>query len=560
MVSTSALTLALSVTTVTAELPIVNLGYARHRAIALNETGDYYNFTNIRYGQSPVGNLRRAAPKAPVSSPNDNITIYDGSEQGGNCPQSFPCWFQIQTAFSEAWNAGEEFDFNSTYASVYADGVCDKPTPEAARPAGETEDCLFLDVYTPRTKGQREHQGPCLVYIFGGGFTGGSKSSFGYNEGSPAGLIDSSRVTGPDGLIYVALNYRLGALGWMFGSEYTAEGGLTNAGLYDQRLALEWVRDNIHLFGGDSDRVTVMGESAGGGSIIMQMTAFGSGEKPPFQQVVTQSAAWEPASAGPELQNQIYKKFLGLLNVASLEEARKLPSQQIIDANHILLASSNYGSVFLGPVVDGAFVPDDPKRLLRDGKVDTSVKIMTTIAADEGLRFAPANITSEADFEQFVALFLNPASESVRAHVRDTVYPPVFDGSLPWTNQRERASVLWAELVSTCNARYLHAATASPGYATLFDVWPALHQGDVPYVFWNDNPLTTSPVNGTVARVTQDYITAFAMTGEPGNRESPALAPYDRTSLLALSGTGFPRVDDPTNNTRCEYWHDATYQ
>lgn len=96
-----------------------------------------------------------------------------------------------------------------------------------------------------------------LVWIYGGGYTTGDKSAL--NGGGPSGLIHRSN----DSIIYVALNYRLGAFGWLSGPTFQ-QNGTANAGLHDQRFALEWVQRYIHLFGGDPGRVTVMGESAGG--------------------------------------------------------------------------------------------------------------------------------------------------------------------------------------------------------------------------------------------------------------------------------------------------------
>ena len=101
-----------------------------------------------------------------------------------------------------------------------------------------------------------------LVWIYGGGYTAGNKNQ------NPAGLIAASGNASNGDVIYVSMNYRLGALGWQAGPSYQAEGGVSNLGLYDQRFALEWVQKYIHLFGGDKDRVTVFGESAGGGSIM----------------------------------------------------------------------------------------------------------------------------------------------------------------------------------------------------------------------------------------------------------------------------------------------------
>jgi carboxylesterase type B len=136
-----------------------------------------------------------------------------------------------------------------------------------------TEDCLFLDVTVPasvlenannryrKRQDWSDHRGGAkvLVWIYGGGYTLGTKDT-----ADGTGLIQRSQEEDGQGLIFVALNYRLGAMGWLSGSSLQAAGGVSNAALYDQRLALEWVAKNIHLFGGDSTQITVMGESAGG--------------------------------------------------------------------------------------------------------------------------------------------------------------------------------------------------------------------------------------------------------------------------------------------------------
>lgn len=95
----------------------------------------------------------------------------------------------------------------------------------------------------------------------------GDKS--GINGGSPAGLLRRSN----NGVIYVSLNYRLGAFGFLSGPTFQSYSNTTaNAGLHDQRFALNWVKQHIHVFGGDPNRVTVFGESAGAGGIMHQIT------------------------------------------------------------------------------------------------------------------------------------------------------------------------------------------------------------------------------------------------------------------------------------------------
>ena len=132
----------------------------------------------------------------------------------------------------------------------------------------ETEDCLFLDVYSPKAALERAgttYGAPVLVYIHGGGYVSGSKADF-----TTASLLQRASSTGPP-MVLVSLNYRLGALGFLNGPTVQKE-GLANAALHDQRFALNWIQKNVHLFGGDPKKVTVWGGSAGAGSIIQQIT------------------------------------------------------------------------------------------------------------------------------------------------------------------------------------------------------------------------------------------------------------------------------------------------
>jgi carboxylesterase type B len=225
----------------------------------LQDTGHFYEFSNIRYAAPPTGDFRFKEPQVPAT----NRSAVQTGSVGRVCPQSIPQWIFEGLAFVANYTQGLPFN-TSSYVGL---PISVTTLPQDAQ---TTEDCLFLDVVVPEkllhTAGNSTRNGtkaPVLVWIHGGGYATGSKSDYGI----PAEIAaDNSDI------IFVAINYRLGALGWSSGPSFEAENGVSNAGLYDQRFALEWVQQNIASFGGDPDQVTVIGESAGAGSILLQIT------------------------------------------------------------------------------------------------------------------------------------------------------------------------------------------------------------------------------------------------------------------------------------------------
>lgn len=356
----------------------------------------------------------------------------------------------------------------------------------------------------------------------------GSKTS-GYD---PRSLLRRSQTDSSEGVIYVALNYRLGAFGFLAGPTLHAD-GTANAGLHDQRLALEWVQEHIYLFGGDKNRVTVMGESTGGGSIAHHLMAYGGRKPAPFQQAIIQSPAWTPMTSMTISEPRVHD-FLRFANVSSIAEARDLPTDQLMDAHDAQIFASSHGSYGFGPSVDGEYVAQDPKVALSQGQFDTSVRIMVGQNSNEGLPFT-APITSDAQYLDFIRTNFPTASEDAISHIANDLYLPVFEGSMGYRDQLGRAALTMGEGTFVCSAFALNRAYGNHS-SYLFDVFPGLHAQDVEHTFYNPDVaypglalLTMWGDNQTVAYVMQDYFTSFAEQGRPESRGGrPRSCPHVR--------------------------------
>lgn len=539
---------SIAVATDTQPLPIVDLRYDRHQA-SFNSVGRFYNFSNIRYAEPPVGELRFRASVPPRGR---SRSVNQG-QIGRICPQALPAWSLINTEGVPAYLTGKPFNVSEAEAALASAPV----TPPPLDPR-TSEDCLFLDVVVPQDifhKANRtgKSTSPTVVWVHGGGFTTGEKTGSGlYN---PAGLFNASQAAGSEGFVFVAINYRLGALGWLAGPDLQAD-GTANAGLYDQQLALRWVQHNIHLFGGDPRKITVLGESAGAASILHHITAFGGLKGPaPFQQAILQSPAFQlvPSSF---LQQQTFEKFLSLLNVTSLAKARKLPSSALITANAAQIAQSRTGSFTFGPVVDGLFAPALPGRLLLQGSFDKNLNVMVGYNGQEGLDFTDLAVVNPSALGAYIQNYFPGIQPSVVDYIDKVLYPPVFDGSYGYKDQISRSALIVGDFGFQCNDNYLDRAFKSKTYAYRFNVPPALHGQDVPYTFWNGpSPAVTSK---SIALALQTYITSFAATGVPSGAKLPEFPLWGNEShLLDLNIKGISIIKDPTANERCPWWQKA---
>ena len=214
-----------------------------------------------------------------------------------------------------------------------------------------------------------------MVWIFGGAYIfGGKNTTFTLPDG-PFSAYDGQgfRDRTDNGLIWVTGNYRLGAYGFLAGS-YMEDNAQTNAGLHDQRLLLDWVQKYIGQIGGDNNSVSVWGLSAGAGSILHHLTAYGGAKKeaPLFQRAVMWSTAFQWAYDRTGSLLDTFSKFTSAANCADANNAlqclRKADNDTLRTANQNIVSQSLALGMFpFGPAVDGDLVPELPAVLLNKG-------------------------------------------------------------------------------------------------------------------------------------------------------------------------------------------------
>ncbi len=387
-------------------------------------------------------------------------------------------------------------------------------------PFGKSEDCLYLNIWTP-AKSAKEHI-PVFVWIHGGGFGAGSASEQ---------LFYGDKLA-KKGVVLVCIAYRVGQLGFLAHPELSAENPdhvSGNYGLLDMIAALQWIKKNIAAFGGDPDKVTIFGESAGG--IAVSMLCASPLAKGLFQGAVSESGG----SFGPSRRSSPFGENMKLLPDAELTGVEYAKSAGVFSIAELrkIDAEKLTGGMSLGlawPNIDGYVIPDDQYRLYAAGKYN-DIPVLIGYNSDEGLSFSRAKTPEEyitevrgryGKFADDLIKAYPPGTNTVPKTARDLARDVAF-GWHTW---------IWARLQSQTGKSkvfyyYFDQHEEYPKDSPEAD-HGSPHGMEIPYVFQHLNASNPMMGNRQITKADEDiseamatYWTNFAKYGDPNGKGVP---------------------------------------
>ncbi|KAJ3506803.1 hypothetical protein NMY22_g17130 [Coprinellus aureogranulatus] len=396
-------------------------------------------FLGIPYASPPVGDLRFRLPV--------NVTLYNQSFDATH--YGFTCVAQNSTPSSH---------FVETIGRIAGYIFGDDDTPKTP----QSEDCLTLNVVRPSNATSNSSL-PVLVWIYGGGFEGGSSIS--YDNLSTIIVQRSMELEKP--VIFVSLNYRVSAFGFLAGQE-VQEAGIGNIGLHDQRSALGWVKQYIGAFGGNTSQIILWGQSAGAISASLQMLAYDGNAGDLFHGAFMQSGAPPPVgdlSQGQPWYDQLVQNTNCTGHNDTLECLRSVSLTNLTSAIQQSPGIWSYQSLVLAwtPRADGVFLTDHPQRLVREDKV-ARIPMVSGSCDDEGTLFAQSslNVTNDGEFKEYVSYLWLPNATDDQLSAVWTAYPSDPSEGSPFntsveseiTGQYKRVAAFQGDSVFQAPRRY----------------------------------------------------------------------------------------------------------
>lgn len=475
-------------------------------------------FLGIRYAQAPIGELRWAAPRPIAQAPRTRI---DARAFGARCVQPADPW-----------------QFN----------------PQPGEAMEGQEDCLFLNVYAPKRAAVPL---AVMVWVHGGGFVTGAGSDY-----------DAHLLAESQDVIVVTINYRLGALGFLAHPALGEEGG--GFGLLDQQAALRWVKRNIGAFGGDPERVTLFGESAGGVSTCAQLRAPGAAGL--FSRAIIESGpcvAFPRKAADAKGLTYAREARCAERGAAALACLRRLPAR---------VAGSTPATTAVGlgdtpwTLVDGTATLPDVASSFAVGRFNR-VPVLNGTNRDEGRAFA---LASMAGLATEAAYLKNLETQyGARAAAVAAKYPIAQHPSVALAYSAYMTDWLFAcPALATSRSLAAHVPVyayefrdrAAPSSVTMPEALGSLgayHGAEIQYVFGLrtpfSGPATFDPEQRALSDRMQAAWASFARDGVPtlpgASRWVPVTSADAPVRSLDVADDGYVR--DFAEQHRCAFWSEA---